>query len=117
MPIRRTRRQAFALSIGAALLFAGLGTFPLLGAPGFLALEVVNPILAMMAPGSDLFPRDTLWPFALGVTWLLGALIPLCWMLTRPLYGAARGLAFVVSWAALAVAGTLSMYWFGIAGS
>lgn len=116
MARRRPWTEALGISILAGLAVAGLGTAPGMGIPGALVLLPAEPFIAMLAEGPNLFPRDSAWPFALGLTWMLGALLPLAWMATRRWSGAVRGLAFLLLWTALATAGAVAMYWWGIVG-
>lgn len=117
MPVtRRPWYQALALSICAGLAVAGLGTVPGMGLPGALVLLPATPFLAMLAEGHDLFPRDSAWPFMIGLTWMLGALLPPAWMATRRWRGWARGLAFLLVWMALATVGAVALYRWGIVG-
>ncbi len=115
-PLRRPWQQALALSVAAGVGVAGLGTVPLMGIPGALALIPAEPFLRMMASGNNLFPRDSAWPFALGMTWLLGALLPLAWMATRRWRGFGRAAAFLLLWTLLSTVGAAALYWWGIVG-
>ena len=113
---RRPWAEALVLSIGAGVLVAGLGTVPGMGIPGALVLIPATPFLAMLAEGDNLFPRDTAWPFALALTWMLGALLPLAWMLTRRWQGMGRAVAFPALWTAMATLGAVAFYRWGIVG-
>lgn len=116
MLIRRPGGQALGLSIGAGAAVAALGTAPLMGIPGALVLIPAEPFIRMLATGDNLFPRDSAWPFALGLTWMLGALLPVAWMATRRWRGAWRAAAFLALWTALATLGAVALYWWGIVG-
>lgn len=117
MPVqRRSWIAALALSTGAGLLVAGLGTAPGMGIPGALVLVPATPFLAMLAEGNNLFPRDSAWPFALALTWMLGALLPVAWMPTRRWQGVWRAVAFLALWTLLATLGAVALYWWGIVG-
>lgn len=96
MPQRRPWPHALAISVAAGLAVALLGTTPLMGLPGAFLLILADPFLRRLSRGDNLFPRDSAWPFALALTWLLGALLPVAWLSTRRWSGAARGPAFLL---------------------
>jgi len=116
MPIRRHWTAALALSAAAGLAVAGLGTVPLMGLPGAALLLPAGPFLALLAEGPNMFPRDSAWPFVLGLTWLLGAVLPVAWMATRRWHGLPRAVAFLSLWIVLGTLGAVLLYWYGIVG-
>lgn len=113
---RRPWYQALALSFCAGLALAGLGTVPGMGLPGALVMLPATPFIAMLAEGGNMFPRDSAWPFMIGLTWLLGGLLPVAWMASRRWQGVARAVAFLLVWTALAMLGAVVLYWWGIVG-
>ena len=117
MPLfRRPWPQALALSGAAGLAVAGLGTVPGMGLPGAFVMLLAEPVFGLLAAGPRLYPRDAAWPFALLLTWLVGALVPVAWMATRRWRGVARAAIFLLLWALSAMLGAVAFYWWGIAG-
>jgi hypothetical protein len=79
-------RSALLSSLAGAA-FAILGVMLGLGLPGAAAVSLVAPVISAIygVSSGGMFPRDSGWPFAIMVTFLMGPLVPASWLGTRAL--------------------------------
>jgi len=101
---------ALALFILAGALVGGLGTVPGMGLPGAIAIMPATPIPLLLSGGADPCPRDSAWGFAIIMTWAVGALLPVAWMVTRRWHGLLRGLSYALIWPGMASLGALLLH-------
>jgi hypothetical protein len=91
-------RKALLLSGGAGAALSLLGTVPLMGLPGALALVPALPVIESIWGRAE-FPEDSAWPWAIVTTLALGPVVPLAWMTTRRWRGWRQALAFAALFA------------------
>jgi hypothetical protein len=76
-----TRTVLGSLLAGAAVSLVGATV--LMGIPGALLAALATPVIDLLWPAPNAFPRDSAWPFMIFTSLLWGALVPVCWLWTR----------------------------------